>query len=82
MSSRTRGPAMGSTYHTARAECYVTYLLWAGSILEWRGGLFLDIQGGAQDLISSLYGLNIGFKPPLTDNLIDGFLSEPDFRHR
>src|ERR1041384_1879545 len=80
MSSRTRGPAMGSTYHTDRAECYATRFCGLVQCLMWRDGLLSDIQDGAQHLISSLYGLDIGLNPPLTDDLVDGFLSEIDVR--
>jgi hypothetical protein len=42
--------------------------------------LFFDIQETAQHVVRSFYGLEIGFKPSLADDLIDGFFTEVDVR--
>lgn len=42
--------------------------------------LFLDIQDATQHVVRSAYGFEVGLKPSLTDDLIDGFLGEIDIR--
>ena len=42
--------------------------------------LFFDIQEASQHVVRSFYGLEVGLKPSLTDDLHDGFLAEIDVR--